>query len=142
MMSMRRYLCIALLFVVVMSAQAQDTISVNKSNFLQRYWQSLIHGNVDRTHEKPFDVSFAVAPSYSREGGFGFGGTATGLYRVDRRDSTMIPSNITFGANASLKGFYSLIANGTNYFADKHSKLVYSAKFTRKVLDFWGIRFD
>ena len=142
MMSRKRYLCIILFLVVGMTALAQDTTSVRKTNFIRRYWQSLIHGNVDRTHEKAFDVSFAVAPSYSREGGFGFGGTATGLYRVDRRDSTMIPSNITFGANASLKGFYSLIANGTNYFSDKHSKLVYSAKFTRKVLDFWGIQFD
>lgn len=92
---------------------AQDSTQVEKSEFIKRYWQSLIHGNVDRTHEKPFDVSLAVAPSYSREGGFGFGGSATGLYRMDMNDSTMAPSNVTIGA-----------------------------KFTRKVLDFWGTRFD
>ena len=141
-MSRKAYIPAILLVLSFISMQAQDTTTLQKPNFMKRYWQSLIHGNVDRTHEKAFDVSFAVAPSYSREGGFGLGGTATGLYRIDRRDSTTLPSNITFGANASLKGFYSLIANGTNYFADKHSRLVYSAKFTRKVLDFWGIRFE
>lgn len=109
---------------------------------MKRYWQSLIHGNVDRSFEKPFDVSFAVAPSYSREGGFGLGGSATGLYRLDRRDSTMAPSNVTLGANASLNGSFSIIGSGTNYFTDKHTRLIYSARFTRKVLNFWGTTFD
>ena len=139
----RKTLILAFLFVMITDiTSAQDSIQANKSSFIKRYWQSLIHGNVDRTHEKAFDLSFAVAPSYSREGGIGFGGSATGLYRMDMADSTMAPSNVTIGANASLKGFFSLIGNGTNYFTDGRSRLIYGAKFTRKVLDFWGIRFD
>lgn len=54
----------------------------------------------------------------------------------------MSPSNVTMNLNASLNGFYSVAANGVNYFTDGHSRLVYSAKFTHKVLDFWGITFD
>ena len=57
------------------------------------------------------------------------------------RDSTMAPSNVTLTASASLKGFYSVTGNGTNYFSYSRSKLVYSARFTRKVLDFWGISY-
>lgn len=142
MMSRKTYICVVLFIFAGIAAKAQDTVSVKQTYFLKRYWHSLIHGNIDRTYEKAFDVSFAVTPSYSREGGFGLGGSATGLYRMDRRDSTMLPSNVSLTANASLKGFYSLNANGTHYFADRHSRLVYGAKFTRKVLDFWGIRFD
>ena len=112
-MSRKISICIFLLIFLVAKAYGQDSTVVEKSNFMKRYWNSLIHGNVDRSFEKPFDVSFAVAPSYSREGGFGFGGSATGLYRLDRRDSTMAPSNVTLGANASLKGFFSLIGSGT-----------------------------
>lgn len=139
----RKTLILAFLFVMITDiTSAQDSIQANKSSFIKRYWQSLIHGNVDRTHEKAFDLSFAVAPSYSREGGIGFGGSATGLYRMDMADSTMAPSNVTIGTNASLKGFFSLIGNGTNYFTDGRTRLIYGAKFTRKVLDFWGIRFD
>ncbi len=141
-MSRKISICIFLLIFLVAKAYGQDSTVVEKSNFMKRYWNSLIHGNVDRSFEKPFDVSFAVAPSYSREGGFGFGGSATGLYRLDRRDSTMAPSNVTLGANASLKGFFSLIGSGTNYFTDKHTRLIYSARFTRKVLKFWGTSFD
>lgn len=139
----RNTILIFVLFILMaVTASAQDSTQVEKSGFIKRYWQSLIHGNVDRTHEKPFDVSFAVAPSYSREGGFGFGGSATGLYRMDMNDSTMAPSNVTIGANASLKGFFAITGNGTNYFTDGRTRLIYGAKFTRKVLDFWGTRFD
>ena len=138
---MNRKIMIAIfLFIMpVAPSHAKDSTEVSKDGVMKRYWQTLIHGNIDRTHEKPFDVSFALAPSYSREGGIGFGGSATGLYRMDMRDSTMAPSNVTIGANASLKGFFSLIGNGTNYFTDGRTQLIYSAKFTRKVLDFWGI---
>jgi outer membrane protein assembly factor BamA len=58
---------------------------------------------------------------------------------MDMRDSTMSPSNVTIRANASLNAFFSLTGDGTNYFTDGRTRLVYSAKFTRKVLDFWGI---
>ena len=138
---MNRKIMIAIfLFIMpVAPSHAKDSTEVSKDGVMKRYWQTLIHGNIDRTHEKPFDVSFALAPSYSREGGIGFGGSATGLYRMDMRDSTMAPSNVTIGANASLKGFFSLIGNGINYFTDGRTRLIYSAKFTRKVLDFWGI---
>lgn len=138
-MSRKTIVIVSLFILTAAMSHAQDSTQVSKSGFINRYWQSLIHGNVDRTHEKPFDVSFALAPSYSREGGIGFGGSATGLYRMDMKDSTMAPSNVTIGANASLKGFFSVTGNGTNYFTDGRTRLVYGARFTRKVLDFWGI---
>ena len=138
-MNRKIMIAIFLFIMTVAPSHAKDSTEVSKDGVMKRYWQTLIHGNIDRTHEKPFDVSFALAPSYSREGGIGFGGSATGLYRMDMRDSTMAPSNVTIGANASLKGFFSLIGNGTNYFTDGRTRLIYSAKFTRKVLDFWGI---
>lgn len=121
---------------------ASDTTRRSTPGFFKRYWQSLVYGNVDRTYEKPFDVSFALAPTYSREGGFGIGGSVTGLYRLNRSDSTMAPSNVTMGLNASLKGFFSVVGSGVNYFEGGRTRLVYNAKFTRKVLDFWGITFD
>jgi hypothetical protein len=121
---------------------ASDATHRSNPHLFKRYWQSLIHGNVDRTYEKPFDVTFALAPTYSREGGFGIGGSVTGLYRLNRSDSTMAPSNVTVGLNASLKGFFSVVGSGVNYFADGRTRLVYNAKFSRKVLDFWGITFD
>lgn len=131
-----------LFFISALSILAQDSTGANRSGFFQNYWQSLINGNKDRTHEKPFDVSYTIAPSYTREGGFGLGATATGLYRMDMTDSTAAPSNVAINVKASLKGFFSAIGNGINYFPDGRTRLVYSAHFSRKILNFWGTCFD
>ncbi|MBD5209755.1 MAG: BamA/TamA family outer membrane protein [Bacteroidales bacterium] len=105
----------------------------------RRYLSTLIRGNVDRTHEKRIDMSFAVTPSYTREAGFGVGGALTALYRVDRRDSVMQPSDVFMSINASLNGFYVLTFKGNNLFNDHRSRLSYKLELYRKRLDFWGI---
>ena len=106
------------------------------------YWNSLLHGNIDRTHEKKFDISFVAAPSYTREASFGIGGMASGLYRLDRTDFIMPPSDIRLTFNASANGFYSLAAQGNSYFNDKKSLLSYEVAFSTKSLNFLGISYD
>lgn len=98
-----------------------------------------MRGNVDRTHEKKFDVGFGVAPSYTREAGFGIGGVMTGLYRVNRNDSTMQPSDVYASINASYNGFFVFTLKGNHLFPDHKSRLSYKAELYRKRLDFWGI---
>ncbi len=125
-----------------LSVSAQPDSTTARKGFLHSYWQSLINGNVDRTREKKFDVTFGIAPTYTQEGSFGLGGTMTGLYRMDRSDSLTMPSNIILSASASLRGFYVVDAIGSNYFPDRKGRLVYNVRFSRKDLDFWGIRFS
>lgn len=105
----------------------------------RRYLSTLIRGNIDRTHEKTFDMSFAITPSYTREAGFGIGGALTALYRIDRTDSIMMPSDAFISINASLNGFFVLTFKGNNLFPDNRSRLIYKAELYRKRLDFWGI---
>ena len=120
--------------------QAQtDTIGQSR---LKRYWNSLVHGNVDRSFEKRMDMSFVVAPCYTREGSFGIGGAATGLYRLDRTDSIMQPSDISLSGSATVKGFYSITVKGNNHFRDNRSRLSYILQFQNKNLDFWGVSHD
>lgn len=109
---------------------------------LKRWWNSLIHGNVDRTHEQALDLSFVVAPCYSNESGFGIGGAATALYRLDRRDSIMQPSDFTLSESATLKGIYTLTIKGNNHFRGNRSRLSYSLEFMHKPLDFWGLSYE
>ena len=106
------------------------------------YWNSLFNGNIDRSFEKKFDVSFVLTPSYAREPSFGIGGMTTGLYRLDRTDSILPPSDITLTYNLSVKGFYSLTAVGNNNFKGHRSRLSYQVAFFNKNLDFWGINYD
>lgn len=107
--------------------------------WLRRYLSTLIRGNVDRTHEKRFDMGFAVTPSYTREAGFGIGGALTGLYRMNQNDSLMQPSDVFMSVNASLNGFFVVTFKGNNLFPDNRSRLSYKIELYRKRLEFWGI---
>lgn len=125
-------------------AETEDStlISLSQPKRKDNYWNRLIYGNVDRTREKMIDISFAAAPSYTREASFGIGGMASGLYRLDRRDSIMPPSDITMIFNGSIVGFYALGFRGNNYFKGNRSLLSYDIEFTTKPLDFWGISYE
>lgn len=144
-MHMKKYISLYWLLVGLFAgnylpASAQsDTL---KENRLKRYWNSLIHGNVDRTFEKRMDMSYVVAPCYTREGSFGIGGMATGLYRLDRQDSLMQPSNISLSGSATIKGFYSITVNGNTHFRGNRSRLSYLLQFQNKNLDFWGVDYE
>ena len=122
------------------SAYAQeDTVQATK---FRKYWNSLINGNVDRTFERKMDMSFVVAPCYTREGGVGIGGAATALYRLDKRDSTMQPSDFSISGSVTVKGFYGITLKGNNHFKGNRSRLSYLVQFQNKNLDFWGVSYD
>lgn len=121
-----------------------DTIPAEDvdKNIFEQFIGQLIGGNKDRTFERAIDFSFAIAPSYSREASFGLGGMVTGLYRIDRTDSLMPPSDIQLFGNISLTGQYSLILKGNNLFKTNRSRLTYDLAFQNKPLEFWGISYD
>lgn len=75
---------------------------------LKKYWNSLLYGNVDKNFEKHMDISFVVAPCYTKEGSFGIGGAATALYRSDRTDSIMQPSAYHYPEALRLMAFTEL----------------------------------
>ncbi|MGN0233215.1 MAG: BamA/TamA family outer membrane protein [Bacteroidaceae bacterium] len=129
------------IFSVAISATAQQD-SIPQERGLRRWWNSLVHGNVDRTHEQRIDMTFILAPCYTREGGVGMGGVATALYRLDRTDSIMQPSDFSLSGSATLKGIYGITAKGNNHFRGNRSRLTYSLQFMHKTLDFWGISYD
>jgi len=147
------FCCILFLSTKLFSQQQVETEIKSNADTLQmqtdknppkkdNYWNRLIHGNIDRTYEKKIDISYISAPSYDREAGFGIGGMATGLYRLDRKDSIMQPSNIIITFNASINGFYSLVFEGNNNFKTNRSRLFYKTAFYNKNLNFWGISYD
>lgn len=112
---------------------------LKRENKFTTYLDGLISGNVDHSFEKPIDISYIVMPSYTREGSFGIGGGATGLYRLDKTDSIMQPSDITLIANITLNKLFSLTANGNNFFPGRKLRLSYKLEYTYSPLDFWGI---
>lgn len=131
------------LFILSLSLHAQtETETETSDKKKDSYWERLIHGNINRTHEKAIDFSFVASPSYTREASFGIGGMASGLYRIDKLDSIMPPSDITLTFNGSLLGFYAVGAKGNNYFRGNRTLLSYNLMFSIKPLDFWGIDYE
>lgn len=114
------------------------TLTFGKQTKFLSYLDRLVTGNVDRTFEKKIDVNYIVMPSYTREGSFGIGGGATGLYRLDKTDSIMSPSDVTLIGNVTLNGLFSLTAYGNNLFPGRKLRLSYKLEFTYSPLDFWG----
>ena len=136
-----KYIVAAFCFLANVPSARSQADSLERTGW-RKYWNSLIHGNVDRTFEKKLDMSFVVVPCYTREGSFGIGGAATALYRLDRRDSTMQPSDFSLSGSASIRGVYTLTAKGNNNFRDNKSRLSYRLQLFHKTLDFWGVSFD
>ncbi len=116
-------------------------VSEKKESWFSSWWQSLINGNVDRTFEKPIDLSFAVAPVYSKEASLSFGGQVSALFRLDRTDSIMQPSDFTLIGGGSINGTYSFGISGNVHFS-RDKRLSYIAEFRRQRRDFWGINFN
>lgn len=109
-----------------------------KGNFLSHTFG----GHQDRTFERGFDYSIVLVPSYSREGSVGIGGMGAALFRLDRKDSLMPPSDVSLSGNASIKGFFYAGITGNLYFPGRKSRLNYEVSFSQRVLDFWGISYD
>ncbi|MBQ6938539.1 MAG: BamA/TamA family outer membrane protein, partial [Muribaculaceae bacterium] len=114
---------------------------VKKENVFKKFFNQLFKGNKDKTHERPIDLSFVVFPFYSQEASVGLGGVVTALYRIDRTDSIIQPSDLQFFANVTLKGEYKISIGGNNHF-NRKSRIHYYAQFYNKPLDFWGISYD
>ena len=115
---------------------------LKRQNKFTTYLDGLISGNEDKTFEKKIDINFIIMPSYTREGSFGIGGGATGLYRLDKTDSIMAPSDITLIGNVTLNGLVSLSAYGNNLFPGRKLRHSYKMEFTYSPLDFWGISYE
>ena len=118
---------------------ASDTTRVARPSFFRRVVDYFGKSTIDRTFEKKIDFTFAGGPSYSKNTSLGIGVLAAGLYRVDRTDSIMPPSDISIFASVAISGFYSLGVEGNTYFSHGRSKFDYNAKFSSAPRDLWGI---
>ena len=123
---------------VASSDSVPQAAPVKKDNVFKKFFNQLFKGNKDKTHERPIDLSFVVFPFYSQEASVGLGGVVTALYRIDRTDIIIQPSDLQFFAKVTLKGEYKISIGGNNHF-NRKSRIHYYAQFYNKPLDFWGI---
>ncbi len=67
---------------------------------------------------------------------------AAGLYRSDRSDQSIQPSNVSFFGNVSTSGFYMLGIRGSHILPKDKYRLLYTVYFYSMPSDYWGIGYD
>ena len=156
----RRITILALLTIVAFEAVAQtDTILVqNKDSIAYRYtpitystpnprmrkWREafvryITESGADRSFEQAIDFSIVPTIYYAPSTSLGLALMANGLYRLDKRDRALQPSNVSIFATASITGFYRVGVRGSNIFPGDKQRILYNAEFYSQPVAFWGL---
>ena len=118
-----------------------DTV-VRRNNFFRRFYRYFEGANEDKTTVKNFDFSIIGGPHYSSDIKLGLGIVAAGLYRVDKNDLSIPPSNVSLFGDVTTTGFYLLGVRGNTLFSGGKYRLDFNAYFFSFPSAFWGIGYD
>ena len=118
-----------------------DTTTGKKVSFFKKIGDYFRNANKPKP-EKKFDISFIGGPQYSSATQFGIGVMAAGLYRSDRSDLSIQPSNVSLFGNVSTSGFYMLGVRGTHILPKDRYRLLYTVYFYSMPSDYWGIGYE
>lgn len=91
------------------------TDTITKRSFFKKFLDYFNDANKNKNHKK-FDFSIIGGPHFSSDTKLGIGVVAAGLYRMDRKDTILPPSNISLYGDVSTTGFYLLGIRGNNLF--------------------------
>lgn len=123
------------------SPLSQDSSEVKKNSFFKKVGDYFRNANKPKP-EKKFDISFIGGPQYSSATNLGIGIMAAGLYRSDRSDLSIQPSNVSLFGNVSISGFYMLGVRGTHILPKDRYRLLYTVYFYSMPSNYWGIGYD
>ena len=126
---------------VVAQSKAQNDSTWNKRGLINRLLDYFNEANKPKEYKK-FAFSIIGGPHYSTDTKFGLGLVAAGLYRADRRDTLLPPSNVSLFGDVSTVGFYMLGVRGTHIFPKDRYRLEYTAYFYSFPCKYWGIGYE
>jgi len=126
----------------VVSDPATDVDTARRRNIFRRILDYYAAANDDHTYEKRIDFNFILGPSYSQEMSFTIGALASGLYRLDRRDSITPPSNVSIFGTVGVKGFWAVGVYGNNLFRGQKNRITYETSFRSMPAYYWGRGYD
>lgn len=128
---------------IMADSTAGDKIAEGrKMNIFRRLYRYFDESNEDKTRDKRFDMSFILGPSYSNNTKFTVGMLAAGLYRVDREDMSLPPSDVSLFGSISTTGSYTIGVSGNTIFRQDRHRLSYEVAFYSRPTDFWGIGYE
>lgn len=123
-----------------MMTQHEDS-TLQKRSFFQKFLDYFNDANKNK-EQKRFDFSIIGGPHYSTDTKLGLGLVAAGLYRTERNDTILPPSNVSLFGDISTVGFYLLGIRGTHIFPHDKYRLDYTLYFYSFPSKFWGMGYD
>ena len=109
------------------SVATSDSLQTKRS-FFKKFLDYFNDANKEKKNKK-FDFSVIGGPHYSSDTKFGLGLVAAGLYRTDRNDSILPPSNVSLYGDVSTVGFYLLGVRGNSGTSESRLHVPCSEKF-------------
>lgn len=118
-----------------------DTVNADsaiKNSVFRRIYRYFMESN-EIKEEKNFDFSIIGGPHFASDTKLGLGVVASGLYRTDRQNKNIQPSNISLYGDITTTGFYLLGIKGTTIFPEDRYRLELNLYFFSFPSKFWGI---
>lgn len=148
---MLKGLLVTLLVLFYLSATCKESLptdslqhatTIDTSCFFKRIYHSVYRYFTESNQskeEKRFDFSVIGGPHFSSDTKLGLGLVASGLYRIDRENLSLPPSNISFYGDITTTGFYLLGIRGTTIFKEDKYRLGINFYFFSFPSRYWGI---
>lgn len=123
--------------------QKSDTLPLlkQKKNIFQKVIAYFDESNVEKD-EKGFDVSFIGGPHYSSDTQLGLGLVASGLYRLDKEDKSISPSNVSLYGDLTTLGFYVIGIRSNTIFPKEKYRIDLITYFASQPTKYWGIGYE
>lgn len=123
------------------SLQTMTDTTSQKNGFFHRFYRYFKDANKVK-EEKRFDFSIIGGPHFSSDTKLGLGLVASGLYRIDRNDKTISPSNVAIYGDITTTGFYLLGIRNNSIFPQDRFRLNANMYFFSFPSEFWGIGYE
>lgn len=118
-----------------------DSLGRAKRSFMQKVLDYLDESNEEKP-DKKLDISFLGGPYYASDTQLGIGIVASGLYRLDRNDKSLSPSNLSLYGNLTTTGFYGLGIRSNTIFPQNKYKIDADLGFFSYPTRFYGVGYE
>lgn len=122
-----------------------DTLEVDstkvKKPLFARFVNYFEEAKKDKS-EKKFDISFIGGPNYSVDTKLGIGIIASGVYRLDKENLDLMPSNLAIYTNFTTSGFFSIGVESQTIFPNDDWRVNYDMSFAYMPTKYYGIGYE
>lgn len=118
-----------------------DTINTEKKNLFKRIYEYFEKSN-EVNPDKRFDFSIIGGPHYSSDTKLGIGMVASGLYRIDRNETDISPSNVSLYGDITTSGAYVIGISGNTLFPKLNYRIDADMFFSYRPSRYWGVGYE